>query len=292
MANEVVETETTSNPDALPAAFDKAMDAIEAEQPSVAEPVESDNSDEQDDVVSGDDTTPASETSAVSAKDDVIGGIPTDTLAAFISQGWDAEKIKSVLEAAKTVQQPQAKPEVKPVVTEPAEDDLKFELDPDIVGLDVKNAIDKITATLNAQKKDIQERQNSLRQEQSQAFNMKIDSHFDNIAKELPELGTSANLTQKQMALRTELFAHANVTASLRGISMEEAIKLEASKVKGMGGEKVAEQKLLDKLKKQNNQLSNKPTRRASEPTRTFDDEADRKEHLMREAERKAGWDA
>jgi len=244
-----------------------------------------------------------SEKEALSAEiPESLANIDPEVVEACRDYGWDDEKIaktaeimpeffdeiRAVLdeENAPVQKEPEAP---KPTVTqtEKQAEEIKFNLDPDMVGVDVKNAIDKIASVLNEQRMGLSNERGQLQKERDIAFNMRIDSFFDKSG--LPDLGKTENLAKRQYMLRSELFAHANVTAQLRGIPLERALSITVDEYKNRVSPKEAEKRVLDKLEKQKHRFTNKPTRQVSESERKFTDEAERIEHVMEEAERSAG---
>lgn len=338
-------TVATETPE-VPKAFDEAMDKIETENKAAAE--------ETEETPAGDETvetevsedkipeTPASAEVKVeleAEEAETLKEIDPDVLDVCRDYGWDDKKIAQVaklspelLEDVRELLDEEQKPETKeaPAVKKAAEaevekskeaEEIKFDLDPDVVGADVKSAIDKMAARLNEQQKGLSEQQKGLSEEKTQlqserdtAFNNRIDSCFDEYAKSLTaeskkagekapvlDLGDSASFIGKewktltraekqQVKLRTEIFAHAQVTAGMRRIPIERAIAIEVSRHKNQGGEKDAEQRLLNKLEKGKKRHTNRPTRRHSDiKTRKFGSEAERVTALMDEAHRQAG---
>lgn len=168
---------------------------------------------------------------------------------------------------------------------------LKLELDEDIVGKDVKDAVDKIVAAVNAQQKGITEQSEKIKADSQAQLDARVDDTFDRISKSFPALGKTDTLTKRQQGLRQEIFLHAaTVTAPLRGVSIEKALQLEVNKYRSLGGKKAAEKSVVDKLNKQKKRFTNKPTnRRTSETARKFKDEAEEAEFKMEQAEKKAG---
>jgi hypothetical protein len=145
-----------------------------------------------------------------------------------------------------------------------------------------------LAATVASLEGGVQSHQQRLALEVATAYNTRIESAFDSFAKDIPDLGMGGKLTKEQTELRLDLHEHAQLTAARKGIPIERAIEIEAQKHKNMGGEKVAAQKVLDKLKQQEKQLMNRPTRRTAEPARQFADDAERGVHALQEAQEKA----
>jgi hypothetical protein len=168
--------------------------------------------------------------------------------------------------------------------------EIKVDLDPDLVGADVKKAIDNIVSRINEQGKSLESETERLKQERESAFQQKIDGNFDRYSKQVPALGNSSTMTENQYKTRIELFRHAGITAEIRGISIEKAIEIEVNKFKNQDGEKVAQQRIIDKLNGQRKHFTNPPTRRHSDlSSRKFSSEEERKEAVMTEAYKAAG---
>jgi hypothetical protein len=200
-----------------------------------------------------------------------------------------ADDILSILDE-EVPQKPEQKPEQKQEV-QAALEELKFELDPDIVGPDVKNAIDQIASVLNEQRKGLSEEQKKLQSDRAAAFDMRIDDCFDRYSKELPNLGQSGNLSNRNKRFRTEMFAYADVTSRLRGVPIERAIAIEIEKFKNQGGKKAATQELIDKLNQQEKRMINRPTRRQSQQKgqKKYADAYEEADEKMALAEQEAG---
>jgi hypothetical protein len=168
--------------------------------------------------------------------------------------------------------------------------EIKVDLDPDLVGADVKKAIDNIVSRINEQGKSLESETQRLQQERESAFQQKIDGHFDRYTKQVPLIGNSSTLTESQYKQRIKLFRHAMVTSEIDGVPIEKAIEIEVNKFKNQDGEKVAQQRLIDKLNGQRKHFTNPPTRRHSDlSSRKFSSEEERKEAVMTEAYKAAG---
>jgi malate synthase len=102
-------------------------------------------------------------------------------------------------------------------------EELKFNLDPDIVGSDVKSAIDKITSVLNEQRKGLSEERTKLQSEVDSAYNARIDGHFDRLSKQMPDLGSSQNMTRKAADLRGDIFTVAAAISMRKNLPIERA---------------------------------------------------------------------
>ena len=181
--------------------------------------------------------------------------------------------------------------EVEPVqeVAE-ARDEIEFELDEDLVDPTVKAALDKLKAGFNEQQKSIDQDRANLKIEQEKVFENRIDSCFDQHAGDLPTLGNTSKLSKENGSYRRRLFQHAQVTAQMDGISIEEAIKDTVQMYKNRGSEKNTEKKLITKLNKQKAKFSNPPTRKnKSIDSRKFASESDRQRAVMDKAYADAG---
>jgi hypothetical protein len=98
-------------------------------------------------------------------------------------------------------------------------------------------------------------------------------------------LGNSSKLTENQYNQRLRVFRHALVTSEIDNVPIEKAIEIEVNKIKNQDSEKVAGQKILDKLEHQKKHFVNKPTRRHSDlSSMKFGSEQERKEAIMAEA--------
>lgn len=233
---------------------------------------------------------------------EILGGIDEDVLDCCREYGWDDKTIVEIARKSPELfddvrealdespegethePEPKPKPEPEPI------DELKFDLDADVVGTDIKSAIDKIAEAINEQKRGLNTEKAQLEQQRNEAFNIRVDSHFDKLAKDYPELGNSTNLNRKQYNLRSELFAYANLTSGLRNIPLEKAMEIELNKYKNQGGEQQAEQKVLDKLRKHKEKFTNPPTRRHSSlASRKFASEREKIEAIMSDAYKQAG---
>lgn len=327
MANEIEKTnEVTEKPsdvESFGIEMDKVLNADPAGEAKdkvsadtkAADKVGKDTFPEKDeDATSAEDAT-SDETDTELATEDIelLEGINSEVLDVCRDYGWTDAKIAQVAKltpelledvrdlldeetesliekkASKTGGDEPAKTE-----TQKAIEELKFSLDPDIHGKELVDAINKIAEKVNRDSKGLSDEQTRLQTEREQAFNLRIDSCLDRHTKDLPDLGNSSNLTKHQGLLRRELFAHANVTASIRGIPIEKAIEIETRKLKNQDGEKVAGQKLLNKLDGQRKRFTHAPTRRHSDTGiagRKFATEEEMKEAVMSEAYKEAGID-
>lgn len=331
--------------------FNETMDKIETEQQEAAtataepelEPEKDESSTEDEtvgeDVVSTDEVSAETELSA--EKSEILKGIDPDVLDVCREKFDDdqiveiAQRNPELLADIRAELDAYEEPTVKPAekgVEKPAEkeaekkaefEEIKLNLDENIVGADVKNAIDTMVAKLNAFGKNLNEQSKGLTEEQSRlqseryaAYNNRIDGCFDKQAKILAseskkageakpiiDLGDSSQFVGKQfnqlnrqqrqqVSLRTEIFRHAQVTSEIRNIPIEKAIEIEVGRYKNQTGEKVAEQRLLNKMERSRKRHTNPPTRRHSVSdikSRKYATEAERITALMDEAHRQAG---
>jgi hypothetical protein len=215
-------------------------------------------------------------------------GLSQETIDSIVKES--PELLSSIKEEIENEKQ-QSKPVVeKQNAPKSTFKEIKVNLDPDLVGADVKSAIDSIVSRINEQGKSLESETQRLQQERESSFQQKIDGHFDRFSKQIPQLGNSSNMSEGQYKTRLELFRHAMVTSEIRGIPIEKAIETEINKFKNQDGEKVAAQRLVDKLNGQKKHFTNPPTRRHSDiSTRKFETENERKEAIMDEAYKKAG---
>jgi hypothetical protein len=180
----------------------------------------------------------------------------------------------------------------KPVDKKPANTDtknqykeLKLDVDPDLIDEKLKTSLDEIVKRINEQGKVLESESQKLKQERENAYQNRIDSHFDRLEKTLPIVGNSSKLTENQYQQRIRIFRHALVTSEIDNIPVEKAIEIEINKIKNQDSEKVAGQKILDKLENQKKHFIHKPTRRHSEiSSMKFDSDQERKEAIMAEA--------
>lgn len=200
------------------------------------------------------------------------------------------KSIKDELEQEESKSKPKPKQKQPPASQKSKFEEITVDLDPDLVGADVKSAIDSIVAKINQQGKDLQYEQDQLQKERQSSFQTKIDGYFDRFSKQVPDLGNSSTINERQYKTRLEIFRHAIVTSEIRDIPIEKAIQIEVNKHKNQDGEKVAAKKLIDKLEGQKKHFTNPPTRRHSDlSTRKFASEEERKEAVMAEGYRQAG---
>ncbi len=309
MVDEPEKTEPVEMTDEMPKAFDDAMDTIEKENKVVpldsSEEVEPEVEPEKEPEVEPEVEPEEKPADEVPSDDEILNGMDRTVLSVIQEEhpGWDDGKIAlfaknfpDLLDSLKDVlDEPEVKEEVKEEPKEEVKpsklDGLIAKLDPDIHGQEV---VDIMKAFAEQQKQDgktLTEEQARLQKRESEAFNVEVESIFDKF--ELPDLGNSSKkLSRKEYMVRGELFAHARVTADLREIPIKEAIEVEINKHKNQGGEKVAEQKVLDKLEKQRKRTTNPPTRRHSDiADRKFANEEDKKEAIMEDAYQEAGID-
>ena len=207
-----------------------------------------------------------------------------------MKQQESPDLLSSIKEEIENEKKPKQKQETEKSVPKSTYKEIKVDLDPDLVGADVKKAIDNIVSRINEQGKSLESETLKLQNERESAFQQKIDGHFDRYSKQVPDLGNSSSLTQRQYKERIKLFRHAMVTSEIDGVPIERAIEIEVNKFKNQGGEKVAQQRLIDKLNGQKKHFTNPPTRRHSDlSTRKFSSEEERKEAVMTEAYKAAG---
>ncbi len=175
--------------DAMDEALAKDEDKVSEETTEVVDDVDTDEEIVEEEVVeSEDDTTDDSEESKTEVKTEVETTVET-------------EKV------VETKVEPQRKTD--DVVREEPEE-LKFELDPELVDPQVKAAIDSMAATLNKQQKDIAEEREGLRLEREKAFETRVDSCFDSYEKDLPRIGNSSKLTKESGEYRKFILAERN----------------------------------------------------------------------------------
>jgi len=207
----------------------------------------------------------------------------------------DAEKEEKeeTTEAGAEVTKKTSEEVEKPVVVEkPQVEEIKFDLDPELVDPQVKGAIDSIADTLNKQQKAIAEEREFLRLEREKVYENRIDKCFDSFATDLPDVGNSSSLTEQNGKYRRELFQHAHVTAQVHGVTIEEAIKDTVQMFKNRDGEKAAEKRLVTKLQKQKSKFTNPPTRKKTDVSkRKFANKTERANAIMTEAYKEAGID-
>jgi len=162
--------------------------------------------------------------------------------------------------------------------------DIKLDLDPEIVGVDVKNALDAIAVELSRQKQSLASQQESLKFEQERllkerndAFTSQINNHFDKYAKDLPSIGETSKMTERQAMERKRIYAHADMEAKIRHIPMEQAISETVKMFKSVGNEKEIRTTLITDLNKQKSKFMNTPTRKqTSTANRKFASEDER----------------
>lgn len=244
----------------------------------------------------------------VSAEDaETLSSIDPEVLEVCRDYGWDDKKIVQIAKISPelfddvraVIDEEQAKPsaEVKPAPKEEPKpqvdeiDSLIAKLDPDIQGAEVVGILKVMAARQKEGSKVLTEEQKRLQSERDTTFNVRIDSCFDKY-KDVPDLGNSSQmkLNRRQSDIRKELFAHANVTATMRKIPIERAIEIEVNKYRNQGGKKAAQQELLNKLEQQKGRFTHRPTRRQSSDlaSRKFETENEEKEALMAEAYKEA----
>jgi len=178
----------------------------------------------------------------------------------------DAAALESILNV---------KPESVKVDSPP---DINLNLDADVVGQEVKEALEKTAKELSEQKQKLHELETGLKiekerllAEQNQAFTTKINLHFDKFANEMPSLGETSKLTEQQALARKRIFAHAKMECDIRNIPIERALDETIRMFKGVGSEQKAKQELITDINKQKNRMLNTPTRKQTSATsRTF----------------------
>lgn len=194
---------------------------------------------------------------------------------------------------AEEVAEPETEQVVEPVeqpVEEVVSEAIDFELDEDLVDPSVKKALDVLKDKLNEQQKAIDDDRSRLKAEQEKVFENRIDSCFDKYNNDLPDIGSTSKLSEKNGLYRRRLFQHAQVTAQMDGISIEEAIKDTVQMYKNKDGEKATEKKIITKLNKQKSKFSNPPTRKNKTiDSRKFANPEQRKRAVMDKAFADAG---
>ncbi len=219
-----------------------------------------------------------------------------------VSEDTDNTEVETEVEekTSEEVEKPVEKEATKAQETEKSEErlkekpqeieDIKFDLDAEIVDPQIKAAIDSIAVTLTEQRKEIAVEKESLRLEREKVFENRIDKCFDSFSEDLTDLGSSSSLTEQNGKYRREIFQHAHVASQIHGISIEEAIKNTVQMFKNKDGEKTTEKRLITKLNKQKKTFTNTPTRKKSSPqTRKFKNETDKANFIMDEAYKEAG---
>jgi hypothetical protein len=253
---------------ATPPEFDEAFNKVMADSVDDSTEVEDDTID--------DDTT------EVETDDELVEEVETE--------------VDDTTEVVETEVEVEPEPAKAPVAKQPEAvveeevEEIKFDLDEDLVDPSVKTAIDKIADKLNAQEKSIAEREKALNLEREQAYENRIDSCFDKFNGDLPSLGNTESLTEDNGMYRRRLFQMAQVTANIDGVSMEEAIQDTVQLFKNRGGETKAEKALIGKLQKQKKSFTNAPTRKKkSIADRKFKTEGERARAVMDKAYVDAG---
>jgi hypothetical protein len=249
----------------MPDETSNAMDSILAEEPNTEEVSE--------------------ETTDVSLE----GELETSADEAIVSEETETETADSA-EQEPLVEEPVAT--VKPIHIEPVEapEDIKFNIDPDLVDNEVKTAIDTMANILSEQRRELSVERERLRVERNNAFSSKIDNCFDKHAESLPNLGKTADLKRDNAVYREELYAHAKIISERRNISIDSAIEETVSMFKNKDGEKVAAQKLITNLNKQKGKFTNPPTRKHTDAgSRKYTSESERARAVIDEAYKVAG---
>ena len=256
---------------AVPEGFSEAFDSVMTESTD-------DVSEEIVDTVDED-------TTEVETDEEIVEEVE-ETEEAEVEETAEAEETEAEVEEPALVDPPAKQPETKAEEVE----EIKFELDEDLVDPSVKTALDKIAGELNEQKKSIAQREEALRLEREQAYENRIDSCFDKFDSDLPALGNTASLDEDNGKYRRRLFQIAQVTANLDGVSIEEAIQDTVQMFKNRGNEQKAEKALIGKLNKQKKKFTNSPTRKKkSIADRKFKSEAEKERAIMDKAYVDAG---
>jgi hypothetical protein len=179
---------------------------------------------------------------------------------------------------------------VEPIEEVVEYEEIDFELDEDLVDPTVKAAFEKLKDQVNKQQKSIDESKSRLKIEQEKVFENRIDSCFDKYVDDLPNLGETSKLSEKNGLYRRRIFQHAQVTAQMDNISIEDAIKDAVQMHKNRGGEQATKKKLITSLNKQKKKFTNPPTRKnKSIDSRKFATEQDRARAIMDKAYVDAG---
>jgi hypothetical protein len=303
MADEIDKTEQTEQ-DPQEHFAQKMEEIFSAKDESLSESNGQADQYKTDDTIVSDESAEADSTvqDDVQTEDANDGTIDPEVLEIFNDYGLSQETIDKIAQESPdllTSIKEEIENEKKPIQKQETEKrsvskntfkEIKVNLDPDIVGADVKSAIDNIVSRINEQGKSLESETQKLQQERESAFQQKIDGHFDRYAKQVPNIGNSLTLTESQYKERIKLFRHAMVTSEIDGIPIERAIEVEVNKFKNQDGEKVAQQKLIDKLNGQKKHFTNPPTRRHSDlASRKFASEEERKEAVMSDAYKQAG---
>lgn len=210
----------------------------------------------------------------------------------------DVDEVDDTIEVVETEVDEVVEPEKPAAAEEPAKetdsvvstDEIKFDLDPGLVDPAVKEALEKVADRLNTQQKTIDEDRAKLKAEQEKVFENRIDSCFDKFVEDLPDLGNTSKLSKDNGLYRRRLFQHAQVTAKMDGISIEDAIKDTVAMYKNRDGETKAEKKLITKLNKHKTKFTNKPTRKKKNiADRKFKTETEKVNAIMDKAYVDAG---
>ncbi len=319
MSEEEKNEESVATESDVPASYTKAMDTIESEMKDETESVAEAETEVSEEGTVSEKTETTAE--AEETQEETLKDIDPEVLGVCRDYGWDDEKIAKIKDVSPELlddirevldeEQKEAPAGEKKVTEEPKVkepevkfDEFKFDLDPDIVGEEVKGAIDKVVARLNEQQKGLSEEKSRLKSDRDAAFNVRIESCFDGHTKELMveakesgdkapslDLGNSSKLNRQQKGIRHEIYAHAYVTSQIKRVPIEKAIEIEIDRYRNSGGDKAAEQRLLNKLDKQKKRFTHPPTRKnkASSADRKFTTEEERIRFVMDEAHKKAG---
>jgi hypothetical protein len=305
------------NENGLPEAFNTAMDEIESakEAETSADTTPAGDTKVEDETLqtdeledSSEDSTEVEETELSEEDTEVLNGIDPDVLDTCRDYGWDDAKIVQMAQISpelfddireildeKVDEDTKPSKEERQAATEKEKidaDELKFNLDADIVGEDVKNAIDKMATMINQQRKGLSEEQQKLQTERDTVFNERIDNIFDGHSKGYPALGNTskAKLSRASQELRADVYAVASALSLRKGIPVERTMSRAINLFKNQGGKKQATKEIIDKLDKQEKRFTNPPTRRKSADTRPkFEDGYEEAEYRMAKAEQEAG---
>jgi len=314
-----------SNDSELPEAFTKVLDAIDegsAQEGIIPEtPKESAEPDSQIPAEAGEITEPVGEKEtpegdvSVETDEEILESIDPGVLDVWRDAGYDddeiiaemkkrpemADDIREAIDEAEVqkTRVPVREPE-KPVVKEEAIEELKLNLDPDMVGADVKTAIDKIVDAVNVSRKEAQQirkelliEKEAIQVQKNAIHNERIDRCFDRFTKQVPSLGRSSKLSKYNSRIRHEIYDHAAVISRTRGTPIEEAIGQEVRLwqyryQKPDALKKEAQQTVLDKLNKQKGRFTNPPGRTPSKSVKKqFASEAEEADYTVRQIDEK-----
>lgn len=274
VTEEIIDQHGATTPEGFAEAMDEALKESDVEDTSeeeaeADEEIASEEADTDDEII---------EEEAEESEDEAVDG----------SEELEEEGNEEEAEPEKKAK-PEPARKTDDVVSEEREE-IKFDLDPDIVDPQVKKALDKAAEVLNEQQKSIDIEKASLKAEREKAYETRVDSCFDSYEKDLPRLGGSSKLTEDNGKYRRRIFQHAHITAQMDGVSIEEAIKHTVRMFKNQDGEKTAKKAIITNLQKQKKNFTNPPTRKKSSPkNRKFKNETEKANFVMDEAYKKAG---